>query len=206
MYHPLYFYKINHHPSINVTREISTTRDEGVSMYLEVEDNLLKRLTSVWCKQGFLEALKVAAEPQNGIDNKLIMCTASYILKVANTFTRIRHIFQPHLKDLGPKLTSRYSHTRNWLNSPVRFMVWHPHISKIAVSTADDNVRIYSSDSSLVPLLKCSSQKGVSTIAWRPFSVSEIAIGCEVGVIVWTVDPNSTFTKPSISNATILTR
>lgn len=173
-------------------------------MYLEVEDNLLKRLTSIWCKQGFVEALKVAAEPQNGIDNKLLMCTASYILRVATILTKIRHVFQPHLKDLGPKLTTRYSHTRDWTNSPVRYLAWHPHTSKIAVATADDNVRIYSSDSNLVPLLKCSSQKGVSMIAWRPYSVSEIAIGCEAGIIVWTVDPNSTFTKPSISNATIL--
>lgn len=190
---------------INVTRELSSTRDEGLSMYLEVEDTLLKRLTSVWYKQGFIEALKVAADPQNRRNNKLIY-PASCLLKIANALTSLRHVFQPHLKDLGPKLTALYSHTRDWANSPVRYLAWHPHSTKLAVVTADDNVRIYSTDSTINPTLKCSSQKGVSMVAWRPYSASEIAVACEIGVIVWTVDPNSIFAKPSVSNATILNR
>lgn len=180
--------------------------DENISMYIEVEDNLLKRLTSLWYKQGFLEALSVAADPNVNRDNPALAIAASYILKVANAFTAFRYFLQPHLKDIGPKIVANYSRTRNWANAPVKCLAWHPHTTKIAVVTSDDNVRVYCSEASFVSTLKCKAQGHVSSLSWRPLSASEIAVGCEQGVVVWTVDPNSMFTKPSSSNAVVLTK
>ncbi|KAG6458233.1 aladin [Manduca sexta] len=195
------------HPVINVTRDVHhRTTDENISMYVDVDDHLLKKITSVWYKQGFLEALSVAADPNVNRERPLLAVTASYILKVANVFTTFRYFLQPHLKDIGPKIVANYSRSRNWGNVPIKCLAWHPHTTKIAVVTADDNIRIYCSDTSFVSTLKCKTQGHVSSVSWRPFSASELAVGCEQGVIVWTVDPNSMFTKPSSSNAVLLTR
>ncbi|CAH2092650.1 unnamed protein product [Euphydryas editha] len=196
------------HPKINVTKDFHHHRlsDENISVYVDVEDNLLKKITSVWYKQGFLEALSVAADPNVNKDSKALAVTASYALKVANLFTALRYFIQPHLKDIGPKIVSKYSRTRNWGSAPVKCMAWHPHTTKIALATADDNVRVYCSEVSFVSTLKCKAQGHVSSLSWRPYSASEIAVGCEQGVIVWTVDPNSMFTKPSSSNAVVLKR
>lgn len=196
------------HPKINVTRDLHHHRatDENISMYIDVEDNLLKKITSVWYKQGFIEALGVAADPTVNRESPLLAITASYALKAANVFTAFRYFMQPHLKDIGPKIVSNYSRTRSWNNAPVKCLAWHPHTTKIAVAMADDNVRVYCSDVPFVSTLKCKAQGHVSSLSWRPFSASELAVGCEQGVIVWTVDPNSMFTKPSSSNAVVLKR
>ncbi|CAK1550395.1 unnamed protein product [Leptosia nina] len=199
---------MNNHPKINVTRDLHHHRltDENISMYINVEDKFLRKVSSVWYNQGFLEALSVAADPCINRESKLLAIAATYALKVANAFSTFRYFLQPHLKDIGPKIVSKYSRTRNWGGSPVKCMAWHPHTTKIAIATADDGVRVYSADVSFVSTLKCKSQGHVSSLSWRPYSASEIAVGCEQGVIVWTVDPNSMFTKPSSSNAVVLKR
>ncbi|XP_068617760.1 aladin [Battus philenor] len=196
------------HPKINVTRDIQHHKisDENVSLYVDVEDKLLKKITSVWYKQGFLDALSVAADTSINRESPFLAVTAAYVLKVANLFTAFRYFIQPHLKDIGPKTVSKYSRSRNWGTAPIKCLAWHPHTTKIAVATSDDNVRVYCSEVSFVSTLKCKAQGHVSSLSWRPYSASEIAVGCEQGVIVWTVDPNSMFTKPSSSNAVVLKR
>lgn len=104
----------------------------------------------------------------------------------------------------GERLISAVSQTRDWSLSPIRAMEWHPHTTKLAVATWDDSVRIYSSDTQLIPILKCKNQSSVSCLAWRPFSASELAVGCEEGVIVWVIDPNSVVTRPSMSCGQVL--
>lgn len=204
----LLLFQTKRHPVVNVTRDIHhhRTSDENVSMYIDVDDNLLKKVTSVWCKQGFLEALSVAADPSINRESHLLAVSASYVLKLANVFTALRYFLQPHLKDIGPKIVANYSRTRGWGNVPIKCLVWHPHTTKLAVATSDDNVRIYCSEVPFVSTLKCKAQAHVSSVSWRPYSASELAVGCEQGVIVWTVDPNSMFTKPSSNNAVVLTR
>ncbi|CAG4987433.1 unnamed protein product [Parnassius apollo] len=196
------------HPKINVTKDIQHHKisDENVSLYVDVEDKLLKKITSVWYKQGFLDALSVAADPSINRESPFLAITASYVLKIANLVTTFRYFIQPHLKDIGPKIVSKYSRTRNWSTAPIKCIAWHPHTTKIAVATADDNVRVYCSEVSFVSTLKCKAQGHVSSLSWRPYSASELAVGCEQGVIVWTVDPNSVFTKPSSNNAVVLKR
>lgn len=204
----IFHFQTKKHPVVNVTRDIHHPRlsDENISMYIDVEDNLLKKITNVWYKQGFLEALSVAADTTVNTESPVLAVTALYLLKVANVFSALRYFLQPYLKDIGPKIVANYSRTRGWGNAPIKCMAWHPHATKIAVATVDDNVRIYCSEVSFVSTLKCKAQGHVSSLSWRPLSASELAVGCEQGVIVWTVDPNSMFTKPSSSNAVVLKR
>lgn len=39
-------------------------------------------------------------------------------------------------------------------------------------------------------------QKCVSCLAWRPYSAGELAIGCQNGILLRTVDPNSLISRP----------
>lgn len=114
------------------------------------------------------------------------------------------HIFHEILQGSREKLISAVCQTRDWSLSPIRAIQWHPHTTKLAVAAWDDSVRIYSADSSLIPILKCQNQTLVSCLAWRPFSASELAVGCDRSVIVWTVDPNSVVTRPSMSCGKVL--
>lgn len=149
--------------------------------------------------------MTVTADPNINWESPFLALVASYALKVTNTFTRFRYFLQPHLKDIGPKVIAKYTRTRNWGAAPVKCLAWHPHTTKVAVATSDDNIRIYYNET-FAPTLKFKAQRNVSSLCWRPYSASEIAVGCEQGVIVWTVDPNSTFMHPSSSNAVILRR
>jgi FOG: WD40 repeat len=110
------------------------------------------------------------------------------------------------VQESGDKLIATISQTRVWGMSPVRCMSWHPHCSKLAVAAWDDSVRVYNCGTSLIPILKCKSQRAVCCLAWRPYCASELAVGCEGGVFVWQVDPSSVVTRPSMSCATILQR
>lgn len=54
-------------------------------------------------------------------------------------------------------------------------------------------------------LLKSASQKWISSMAWRPFSVGELAVGCQEGICLWTMDNNINITR-STSQAIFLKR
>lgn len=197
------------HPKINVARDVHHQHrftDENISMYVDVDDNLLKRISSVWFTQGFKEALNVAADRNLNRDSPMLALIAGYTLKIVNSLSSWRNILQSPEENIGPIIIAKYSRTRNWSVVPIKRISWHPHTTKIAVVTSDDNVRVYSSDNPIISTLKCKIQENVSSVSWRPYSVCEIAVGCEQGVIVWTVDPNSTFTKPSATNTIVLKR
>ena len=137
------------------------------------------------------------------------------------------------------ELTEKFHPTRDWCNSSVRCLAWHPHTNKVAVVMRDDGVHVYSAPSKepyfdrtappFVPVLKYKTlftaysnseswgsqpaffnhprykqQRGVTTLAWRPFYASELAVGCSSGVLVWTIDPTSTVARPSAGSVSLL--
>lgn len=75
-------------------------------------------------------------------------------------------------------------------------MRWHPNCFKLAVATLDDTVRIYSDELGNVPMLKNGFQKCITSLAWRPFSAGELAVGCQYGVVLWILDPKSHVIRP----------
>lgn len=76
----------------------------------------------------------------------------------------------------------------------------HPNYPRIAVASNDDSIRVYtcpgSDQNCIVPLLKCGLQKEIYSLAWRPFSAGELAVGCQTAFLIWNVDPNSLMTRP----------
>lgn len=196
------------HPQIAITRDLlhsSICREDTRRVFLSVSETLFKKLINVWYEQGLVEALRLAAEPQDGREVPVALkFIATYMLRVISVINHVRNSFHPHLRESGDKLIAAVSQTRAWPVSPVRCLAWHPHCTKLAVAAWDDSVHVYSSNTSLIPILKCKSQRAVSCMAWRPLSASELAVGCDGGVFVWQVDPNSVVTRPSMSCATVL--
>jgi len=62
-----------------------------------------------------------------------------------------------------------FSHTKDWSTNPVRFLAWHPHCNKLAVATRDDTVLVYTGSTSTPVVVRHSSQKDISSLAWRYF-------------------------------------
>lgn len=142
----------------------------------------------IYKEQGFTELLEEATK----LGPILLRKGAAFSLKLVNLFRTIRSKLSSNTS-CESNLTKiiGISQTRNWQLSPIRCIAWHPFQTKIAIAASDDSVRIYSSDSKLVPLLKCKQQRNVTCLEWRPLSASELAIGCENGIFVWNIDPNS---------------
>ncbi|XP_017779368.1 PREDICTED: aladin-like [Nicrophorus vespilloides] len=196
---------IDRHPKIHITRDMLhpvKTMDEGKALFLPVDVPFLKQLIQVYYEQGMMEAIEMVSAHRQTV----ISASAKVLLQVINKLHKVRCIVNPRLLIKGESTITQFSQTRNWSKSPIRCMAWHDTIPKIAVATSDDTVRIYQTDSTMVPILKCKQQKNVTCIAWRPMSNSDIAVACESGIIVWNVDPNSVVTRPSMNHAIILSR
>ncbi|GFG30807.1 hypothetical protein Cfor_04300 [Coptotermes formosanus] len=202
--------RVTSHPRIAITRDLlhsSICREDTRRIFLPVSETLIKKVTNVWYKQGLVEALHLVAEPQDSREvPAALQVIAAYMLKVISGINYVHSLFRPHIRESGDKLIAAVSQTRAWPISAVRCLAWHPHCTKLAVAAWDDSVHVYSSGTTLTPILKCKSQRAVSCMAWRPMSASELAVGCDGGVFVWQVDPNSVVTRPSTSCATVLQR
>lgn len=182
----------------------------------------MKQLVQIYHEHGLLEALQAVTKHRNLI----LSSTALLVLRGVYYTEKIKGFFVKRREESGLQIISELSQTRLWDSSPIRCFKWHPYCTKIAVAGLDDIVRIYCSDSNFVPLLKCKQQKNISCLAWRPMSLSELAVGCENEIIVWNVDPTSVVcfclfkivfvyfisgfclkaSRPSISNAIIVHR
>lgn len=77
---------------------------------------------------------------------------------------------------------------RDWQNSPIRCMRWHPNSFKLAIACVDDNIKIYTSDTTNITTLKNGYQKCVTSLAWRPLCAGELAVGSNNGIIIWRLD------------------
>ncbi|XP_063227394.1 aladin-like isoform X2 [Bacillus rossius redtenbacheri] len=189
---------------VAITRELlhASLREAVGPVFAPTSETVLKRVISTWWEQGLQEALELAASLEG--EAPALGWLARGLLKVGRAVSRVRGALHPHLLVAGEGLAATVSETRDWVCGPVRGLAWHPHCTKLAVATVDDAVRIYSSDLSFVPVLKLRTQRSVSCMQWRPFSASELAVGCERGVYVWSLDPTSVATRPSASCATFL--
>lgn len=80
---------------------------------------------------------------------------------------------------------------RDWQNSVIRVMRWHPNVFKLAIASVDDNIQIHTLDSTGSLNLKNGYQECITSLAWRPLCAAELAVGCKTGIIVWKLDhPN----------------
>ena len=177
---------------------------------------ILKRAFSKWYQEGWLSALQDVVD-SNSADHKSsvsysqkFLATAANILLSLHSFTRGLHgSLYPSLNISGEEVTELYTSTRNWSNAPVRCIAWHPHTCKIAVAMADDSIQVNMGSvckvsEEVAPLLKYKQQRGVSCMQWRPFLASELAVGCNSGLLIWNVDPCSVVARPSAGCVSLL--
>ena len=106
----------------------------------------------------------------------------------------------PHLKLSAVDLIADHCSTRHWNSAHIRCINWHQHTTKLAVAFKDDSISIVSTDSKATqPVLKHAAMKNISSMMWRPLSSSQLAVACQMGVVVWTIDPTSLVSRPSSS-------
>lgn len=174
--------------------------DEGRALFLPTHTSFLKQLTQVYSDQGIIAALKTAS-----LHNQVVVShTALLILKTIFYLKKAQIVLNPMLKFNIGELIDELSGTRNWGNNPIRCLSWHPHSARLAVATNDDSVRVYCNDNTFVPLLRSKEQKSITCLAWRPMSLTEIAVGHGRGIIIWNVDFNLLVSRPSSSNTIML--
>lgn len=156
----------------------------------------LKKLARIYVEEGLRSAINEAA---HSTDNRpvppILQKIAKYLLNISQLGKRIQNIILPHTRFENSTSFGQYSETRDWIRSHIRCFKWHPNCFKIAIASLDDCIRVYE-DEHTAPLLKSGLQKGITALAWRPFSGGELAVGCQNGVLLWTIDPNSNITRP----------
>lgn len=190
-------FQVEKHPHIHLSRNSLhplSTGDEGKALFLPVDVPFLKQIVQIYYEHGLTHALHVAASQHRGA----LSLSASVLLKAVKYVEKFTYIYSNRNRRTDVRLLSDYSQSRGWSRNPVRCFAWHPYSTKIAVAGLDDIVRIYSTDMSFVPLLKCKQQRNITCLAWRPMSVSDVAVACENEIIVWNVDPTSVVSVENI--------
>lgn len=155
----------------------------------------MKKFSRTFFEEGVEESLKVLKELP---DSSLLSTISSGLLKVLNAGQKVNLLFNPHLKDTGiESYEKNFSQTRNWKKSAVRAISFNSMCFKLAVAGIDDSIRVYTNEEqSTVTVLKNGLQKSITSMTWRPLSSSQLAVGCQSGFLVWTLDPNSCISRP----------
>uniref|UniRef100_A0A182PN52 Aladin seven-bladed propeller domain-containing protein n=1 Tax=Anopheles epiroticus TaxID=199890 RepID=A0A182PN52_9DIPT len=185
----------DHYPDIVFTREMlhppgHTRRSESTrDVMMPVTESLPKRILSIFMELGLLEALGEATQSES----RVVARAATYLQMIGRRF---KQYWQSYPCELSMDLVAKHSQTRNWQKSTIRCVCWHPLCFKLAVATIDDTVRIYTRNPGVTPILRSSLQKSITCLAWRPYTGGELAIGCQSGVLIWSVDPTSQITRP----------
>ncbi|XP_037026602.1 aladin [Bradysia coprophila] len=181
---------LSSYPDINVSRELcnhsSSSHDDNKTVLIPVHEPLIKKLTRTFIENGFVAALEKAANSET--DTKaVVVSVARFALRIVNMCKTVQYYYHPYRRDHGVFSISKYAQTREWSRSLIRVIRWHPNVFKLAVAACDDSIRIYTDDRAMVVLLKNILQKCVTTMAWRPLTHNELAVGCENGILIWNV-------------------
>jgi len=159
-------------------------------------------LLSLWREEGIaglLGSLKRSSFPQ-------ISWLAGVSLALWRIPSSLQTFLYPHLRLNADEMLSSFCLTRDWIDSPVRCLAWHPHTRKLAVVSRDDCVRVGGNGAKSKPILRHAGQRGISCLSWRPCGSAELAVGCRMGIMVWTLDPASVVSRLSTSCVRPLTQ
>lgn len=165
------------------------------NVMIPVNEGVIKRIVRTFFESGFMEALNEARDQETATVSPLICATAKYTFEMLEFVKRLKTKIFPHMREVSVNNVAEFSETRDWLRSYIRCIVWHPNCFKIAVAGSDDIVRIYTDEPAMVPVLKSGSQKWITSMAWRPLTAAELAVGCQKGVCLWTMDTNMHITR-----------
>lgn len=109
--------------------------------------------------------------------------------------------FSPRASLKGPEnlVLTDISRTKLWSSSVVRCMSWHPQITKLAIVSSHDIVHVYNLKGTEAKV-KSKSQRAILSLAWRPLSIGTLAVGCEKGIFIWTIEFSNLSVRPTINN------
>ncbi|XP_037937943.1 aladin-like [Teleopsis dalmanni] len=198
----------NKYPQIYIHCEFANVSSANLSGYrsvlVPVHEGVVKRIVRTFFENGFRVALQEATSPETIEFNPNVAKVAQYICDALDAVNRYKQKIFPHKRrQLSVNDIVNFTETRDWCHANIRCIAWHPNCFKIAVAGGDDSVRIYTESYAEIPVLKTHYQKSVTSIAWRPFTTSELAVGCDRGICLWTVESNVNITRAT-SQATLL--
>lgn len=129
---------------------------------IPVNETFVKRIARTFFEDGLVQALKeaAAADQQN---HPIIGVFAKYSLWLVDVHTKWNVFFRPHIKDQGVHCITQFSQTKDWQQSLIRVLKWHPNCFKIAAAACDDSIRIYTDQTPIVPILKVNCLSKITT-------------------------------------------
>ncbi|XP_067125534.1 aladin [Centruroides vittatus] len=197
------------YPNIDVSSDIlrpHVSRESARNAFIEVSSTTYKKIINSWNESGVLGVLKELSrnEVKENFVYHWIGKAANSLLTTYNWFQILKASIFPHLRLSSEDMNAEYSEANDWNTGIVRVLVWHPQTMKCAVALRDDSIRIFTSNNKMIPVLKHRLQKEVTSMAWKPYYSSILAVACNMGVLVWQIDPTSLVTRPSSSCVTFL--
>ncbi|XP_003748564.1 aladin [Galendromus occidentalis] len=121
-----------------------------------------------------------------------------------HVFAFLRGLVFPQLQLSTDEICSKYSEVSMWSSGFVRAMAWHPGTKKLAIALRNDSVILYSKNCATSSELRHPKQKAVTSVAFRPFSGSQIAVGGELGLVLWNIPAAITVKTPTMHSASVL--
>jgi len=189
---------LEQYPDLNIQPDSirpSYSRDTIKSAFLPVNDSIGLALVSTWRESGVAGVLTRIQENSPSSLAKL----SGILLSLWRFPYTINTFFYPHLRLSQQEMLEKFSTTRDWSDAPLKCIAWHPHTRKLAVVSRDDCVRISGNGATTKPILRHTGQRGISCLTWRPCGTAELAVGCRMGIMLWTLDPASVVSRPSTS-------
>ncbi|XP_034268073.1 aladin isoform X2 [Pantherophis guttatus] len=188
-----------HHQESLWKRCIRAWRDIGVAGVLEELANAEEEQDSEQetNKQSWVESSKELALQWMKSGSRCALGLCCWISSLHGSFF-------PHLSLPSEDIIAKFSQAVDWAGCSIRAFAWHPHTNKFAVALLDDSIRVYNTNSTIVPILKHRLQRNVALMAWKPLCASILAVGCHSCVLIWHLDPTSLSTRPSSGCAQVL--
>ncbi|XP_076293843.1 aladin isoform X2 [Lasioglossum baleicum] len=197
---------VREYPEASIAPDSLTTRETARTicaddLFLPVHDSIFKKIASIWREKGMAEAICLAASANPEEVTKVVHWIATRLKKALDLMDKGLYQIET-LPTSGSGSVADVVHTRDWDAALIRYLSWHPHCSRLAVVTRDDRIRIFSQGVPVVPVLRHSAQKSVCCISWRPLAGRELAVACQTGVLVWTIELSAA--SNSLSHAVLL--
>ncbi|KAK3108185.1 hypothetical protein FSP39_002817 [Pinctada imbricata] len=192
--------KQKNYPEVTISCENTRNaaqRENAKSAFLPHDETVWKRALHAWYEMGCTGVFEEIVNSQSEVPD-----WAGSLAKKTLTVLRLGNSLHG---TLFPHLSVSIINTMQKLSkSPVRAFSWHPHTLKFAYALQDDSIKVHTSKSELVPILKHKLQKYVADLAWQPNSASVLAVACKSCILIWHVEPTSLATRPSTSSVQVL--
>jgi len=153
---------------------------------------LLQKIINKFAEEGFW----VACE-----ETEKLLKINSYNLSIFMFPLNLIMKFSPRKSLKSPEniILPDISRTKLWSSSVVRCMAWHPQTTKLAVVSSHDIIFVYNHKGTEAKLQN-KFQLAILSLAWRPFSMGTLAVGCEKGIFIWDIEFSNMHVKPAVNN------